>query len=383
MKFGTKKGCLLGFAGGVFFTVAVIIGGIAWLINGDLPAIVNMARLLAAHYFVQSYFVNEIDDNKLTDGAIAGMVNALGDQHSRYLDKKMYQDLKNHTEASFGGIGIVMGFRDKKVTVMSVMEGTPGEAAGLKTGDEILAVDGTNVRDYQPDEVALHIRGEIGTKVVLTVAREGAEPTDYTIERANIHVKTAAGKLLDDKIGYIRISSFADKTAEEFAASYKELEEQGMKALVIDVRENPGGLVTSCVEIAEKVVPEGNIVSVLHRDGTKEEYLSKLKEQKYPIAVLINGNSASASEILSGALQDTGAAVLVGTKSYGKGSVQAVFPLGSGDAMKLTVAKYYTPSGRSIDGTGIEPDVKVELLEGTLADLQLEKAIELLREKIK
>ena len=383
MKFDSKKGCLLGFLGGILFSGIVLLSGVIWFINGDWPDISNFVRLFAAQYFVKSYFVDEIDDSKLTDGAIAGMVGSLSDQHSRYLDKKMYQELKQHTEASFGGIGIVMGFRDQKVIVMSVMEGTPGEIAGLQPGDEILAVDGKPVKDYQPDEVALHIRGEIATEVVLTVSRNGEQPTDYKIERANIHVQTAAGKMLEDGIGYIRITSFAEKTAEEFAKSYKELETKGMKALIIDVRENPGGLVSSCVEIAGQVVPKGEIVSVIHRDGTKEKYESELEKVSYPIAVLINGNSASASEILSGALQDTGAAVIVGTKSYGKGSVQAVFPLGSGDAVKLTVAKYYTPNGRSIDGTGIEPDCRIELDTENPVDTQLVKSVELLKEKIK
>lgn len=383
MKLGSKKGCLLGFLCGALFTGAALIAGAVWFIKGDVPKIVNMARFFAAHYFVHSYFVNEIDEGKLVDGAIGGMVKSLADQHSVYLDEKKYRQLKDHTEASFGGIGIVMGFRDKKVSVISVMEGTPGEAAGLKAGDEIIAVDGTPVKEYHPDEVALHVRGEIGTKVVLTIARAGEENRDYEIERASIHVRTAAGEMLENGIGYIRISSFAEKTAEEFKENYKKLEEQGMKALIIDVRENPGGLVTSCVEISQMVVPKGRIVSIIHRDGTKEEYNSQLAEQKYPIAVLINGNSASASEILAGALQDTKAGVLVGTKSYGKGSVQAVFPLGSGDAIKLTVAKYYTPSGRCIDGTGIEPDYAVELGKKPTSDLQLKKALEVLKEKLK
>lgn len=383
MKLGSKKGCLLGFVCGIIFTGMALIGGTIWFIKGDLPKIVNMARFFAAHYFVQEYFVDDADEQKLINGAISGMVKSLADQHSLYLDEKKYRQLKDHTEASFGGIGIVMGFRDKKVSVISVMEGTPGEAAGLKAGDEILAVDGTPVSEYHPDEVAQHVRGKIGTKVVLTIARAGEEKRDYEIERASIHVRTAAGKMLENGIGYIRITSFAEKTAEEFKESYKKLEEEGMSALVIDVRENPGGLVSSCVDISQMVVPKGRIVSIIHRDGTKEEYNSKLAAQKYPLAVLINGNSASASEILAGALQDTKAAVLVGTKSYGKGSVQAVFPLGSGDAIKLTVAKYYTPSGRCIDGTGIEPDYTVELGEKPIADLQLNKAVEILKEKLK
>lgn len=375
---GTKN-FIWGLIGGVFFSGAALFSLIGWFIDGDIAKYGNIVRLFVAQYFVNEYYVSDVDSGKLTNGAIDGMVKSLGDKHSRYLDANQYKELKDHTEGSFGGIGIVMGFKDSKVNVISVMEGTPGEVAGLKPGDEILAVDGVSVKEYHSDEVALHVRGEIGTKVVLTIAREGEETKDYTIERASIHVKTAAGKMLEDNIGYIRISSFAEKTADEFKNSLEQLKSENMNKLIIDLRENPGGLVTSCVEISQTVVPKGPIVSVIHRDGTKEEYKSDLDECKYPIIVLVNENSASASEILAGALQDTGAAQIMGTKTYGKGSVQAVFPLGTGDAMKLTVAKYYTPSGRSIDGTGIEPDIKAELPQGSLLDTQLEKAIEIMK----
>ena len=227
----------------------------------------------------------------------------------------------------------------------------------------------------------MHIRGEVGTHVTLTISRDGSE-SDYDIERATIKIETAKGKMLADGMGYIRIASFSENTDKEFEAAYKELEAQGMKGLIIDLRENPGGLLTSCVNIANMVVPKGPIVSVVERDGSKEVHESKLEEEKYPIVVLIDGNSASASEILAGALQDTGAATIVGTKSYGKGSVQVVMPMFHKDALKLTIAKYYTPNGRCIDGIGIEPDVEVDFQPGDTTDVQLEKAEEVLRQKI-
>jgi carboxyl-terminal processing protease len=185
-----------------------------------------------------------------------------------------------------------------------------------------------------------------------------------------------------DGIGYIRIASFSTNTGKEFDGAYKELEQAGMKGLIIDLRENPGGLVTSCVEIADQVVPKGPIVSMVRRDGSKEEDDSKLEAVKYPIVVLIDGNSASASEILAGALQDTGAATIVGMRSYGKGSVQTVIPLHEKSGLKLTIAKYYTPNGRSIDGVGIEPDIEVDLAKDSLTDNQLGKAIEVMKEKL-
>lgn len=348
------------------------------------PNAKDMLRFLGALRFIETQYVQDVDFTRLIDGAIEGMVKTLDDPHSVYLDPDMYALLKEHTEGSFGGIGVVMGFKDSKVTVMSVLEGTPGEAAGIRTGDEIRAVDGTSVAEIQSEEVAMRIRGEAGTNVVLTIHREGEADFDVTITRAIIQVRTVRGEMLQGEsgIGYIRIASFSEHTAAEFKESYEKLESEQMRGLIIDLRENPGGLVTSCVDIANMVVPEGLVVSVVSKDGSKEEFHSELKETKYPIVVLIDGNSASASEILAGALQDRGAATIVGTRSYGKGSVQVVMPLYEEDALKLTIAKYYTPSGRSIDGTGIEPDVAVDRNPDDVQDMQLIRAIDIMREKL-
>ena len=230
----------------------------------------------------------------------------------------------------------------------------------------------------------LHIRGEIGTDVTLKIRRAGEEDRDYVVRRATIQVHTVAGQMLPDTdgIGYIRIASFSEHTADEFKDAYHALENEGVKGMIIDLRENPGGLVTSCVAIANMVVPKGPVVSVVQKDGRREEYESELSEEKYPLVVLIDGNSASASEILAGALQDTGAATIVGQTSYGKGSVQVILPLYDDDALKLTIAKYYTPSGRSIDGTGIEPDVRVEPQADGAQDVQLLKAIDVMKGKL-
>ena len=367
-----------------FVTFTATVLGIYALLGFNGQKMKDVVRFFGALRFIETQYVQDVDYTKLIDGAISGMVKTLDDPHSIYLNQQMYEMLKAHTEGSFGGIGIVMGFKDNKVTVISVMEGMPGEAAGIKTGDEIVAVDGKPTHEIEPEEVAMHIRGEIGTNVVLTIRRAGEEDQDYTITRATIQVHTVAGQMLPDTegIGYIRIASFSEHTASEFKEAYNNLETEGMKGMILDLRENPGGLVTSCVEIANMVVPKGPVVSVVQKDGTKEEYDSKLEKEKYPIVVLIDGNSASASEILAGALQDTGAATLVGAKSYGKGSVQVVMPLYDDDALKLTIAKYYTPSGRSIDGTGIEPDVPVEQADGASNDTQLLKAIDIMKSKL-
>ncbi|MCI7478074.1 MAG: S41 family peptidase [Selenomonadales bacterium] len=367
-------------------TVSLAMAGFMAIFGFDLKQVAGVARLIGVMQFVERKYVNDVDTDTIINGAISGMVGSLGDPHSLYMDVEKYEKLKSQTEGSFGGVGIVMSFQEKnKVMVSSVLEESPAQSAGILAGDQIMAVDGVSVTDYQPEETAAHIRGKEGTEVVLTIHREGAEDKDYSITRSNILFKTAAGEMIPEhpNVGYIRIASFSENTAKEFKENYDKLATEGMKGLIIDLRSNPGGLVTSCVDIANMVVPKGDVVSIIDKSGKKEVYVSELEETKYPIVVLIDENSASASEILAGALQDTGAATLVGNKSFGKGSVQIVLPLLAGDAVKMTIAKYYTPSGRSIDGTGIEPDVKVELNAAGGIDNQLVKAIEIMEEKIK
>lgn len=379
----SKKKIALGIVVTALVSALLTLGGLALLLGLDGTKTLEIARFLGVKRMIEARYVNEVDSRELMDGAIDGMVKSLGDPHSIYMRGDMYQSLKEHTAGEFGGIGVTMGFRDSKVTIVAVLEGTPGEAAGLKANDEIIAVDGTPVTEYQPEEVSMHIRGAAGSDVTLTIHRDGEENRDYTIRRDMIKVRSARGKMLDGSdMGYIRIASFAENTGREFREELEKLEQAGMQGLIIDLRQNPGGLINSCVEIADLVVPKGPIVSVIQRDGAKEQYDSTLEEPKVPIVVLIDGNSASASEILAGALQDTGAATLVGTKSYGKGSVQVVVPLFDDDGLKLTIAKYYTPSGRCIDGIGIEPDVEVEFHKGDTTDVQLDKAKEILRQKV-
>ena len=342
--------------------------------------------------FIEDHYVDSVDYTKMIDGAIGGMVHSLGDPHSIYLNRQLYSQIKSDTSGTFGGIGVYMGFKNGGVYVMSVMPNSPGEQVGLQAGDTIMAVNGTPVSEIAPDEVALKIRGETGTTVDLLIHRDGEEDKIYTLTRDVINVKTVADKMLDDKIGYIKISSFSEKTGEEFKAALNELEAQNMKAFVLDLRENPGGVITSCVEVAKEIVPKGPIVSVIQRDGSKEVYSSELEQTKYPIVVLMDQNSASASELLAGALQDTKAATIVGTKSYGKGSVQTVMPMFHEDGLKLTIAKYYTPNERSIDGVGIEPDIEIKsdrLLPRAFAfdadvndDAQLAKGVEILSGQI-
>ena len=377
---------LLGIVlGTALVSSAVTAGGLLTLIGANQQTFLDLARFVSLKNFISTQYVEPVEDKVLIEGALSGMVNALGDKHSTYLNAKRFEELKNHTDAAFGGIGVVMGYRENKVVILSVMEGTPSEAAGLLPEDEIYLVEGAPASELTFEEVAMKIRGEVGTQVTLTVRRYEDKAAgkyddkEIKITRDLIHVKTAEGQMLEDGIGYLRIASFGSSTDKEFKEALAKLKSENMKGLIIDLRLNHGGLLTTCVEIAKEIVPKGPIVSIVYRDGSKEEFTSGLEKNDLPMVVLIDGDSASASEILAGALQDTGAATVVGVTSYGKGSVQSIRQLpGTDDGLKLTVAKYFTPSGRSIDGVGITPDVKEE---GDKAE-QLEKAIELLKEKI-
>ncbi len=355
-----------------------------YALGGSVTRAADMVRFVATMRFVESRYVNDTDSTTLINGAFEGLMNSLGDKYSVYLDAEKYKQLSDMNQGSFGGIGVVMSFSDPgHCRIMSVMDEAPGKEAGLEPNDEIVAVEGVQISTLQPEEIVYRIRGAEGTPVVLTIHREGQPDKDYTIIRSNIHIDTAVGDVVPDTdIGYIRIASFSEHTADEFAKILAEQQAKGIKGLIIDLRSNPGGLIKSCVDIANMVVPAGDVVSVVDKDGNKEVYKSSKSGENIPIVVLIDNNSASASEILAGALKDRQAATLVGVKSYGKGSVQTIVPLFRGDAIKLTVAKYYTPSGISIDGVGIEPDVEIALPENAGKDVQLAKAIEVMKEKI-
>lgn len=364
------------------FSSLSTLGVIYYLLGFNQQGFFNLMRFVTAYRFIELKYVNQTDDVNLIDGAIDGMVKSLGDPHSNYLSPKMYQSLKEQTQGSFAGIGVVMGMdNNKNINIVAVMEDSPSQKAGLAEGDQIIAVDGTPVTEMAFDEVAAHVRGEPGTDVVLTIMRDGTQQ-DYTITRDNIKLKTVGHEMLDNNIGYIQIVSFSEDTAQEFMDAYTDLQNQGMQGLVLDLRNNPGGLLGACVDIAKNLVPKGDIVSIVDKDGNKEVYSSDLEQVQYPVAVLINKNSASASEILSGAIQDTKSGVIIGETSYGKGSVQTILPMMDDDAVKLTIAKYYTPSGRSIDGVGITPDIEVKLDEGSTVDTQLDKAKEVINQQI-
>ena len=387
-----KKKIFLGIIFGALISATLTLGLVCLLLGINSTNALDLGRFFVALRFIEGNYVQAVERRQLIDGAISGMVNSLGDPHSIYLAPQLYSQLRAETSGAFGGIGVYMGFKDGGVQVMSVIPDGPGQRAGLQAGDEILAVDGQPVTEISPGEVALKIRGQIGTPVELLIHRDGFDDTTYNLTRENIHVKTVAGKMIDDRLGYVKISNFSENTGDEFKSTLAELERAGMKGFILDLRQNPGGVITGCIEIAQELVPAGTIASVIKRDGSKEVYTSDLAAAKFPIVVLINQNSASASELLSGALQDTKAAIVVGETSYGKGSVQTLIPMAHDDGLKLTIARYYTPSGRCIDGVGIAPDVEVKSIApphpmydlnlDEQNDPQLAKAEELLRHQV-
>lgn len=354
---------------GVFFlSLGVFSGGTYYLIKdwiGDPGALFQIVRTM---HLIQRHYVGETDRKAIYDGALKGMVKVLNDPYSSYLDNQDFAALSTMTEGHFGGVGMVMGQqKDGRFVVVSPIEDTPAFQAGIRAGDILLKIDGNDLSGQNLNQVVKQIRGEDGSQVTLTLQRGDEAPRDITITRSDIKLKSVYGRMDEDHIGYIRVTNFNEDTARDFGAKLQELKEQGMEALVLDLRDNPGGLLESGVSVARYLVPKGPIVSVTDKDGNTQTESSTLESVGFPLAVLVNHGTASAAEIVSGAIQDTGSGRLFGGKTYGKGVVQNIFLLSNKTAVKLTVARYYTPSGRSIDKVGITPDQVVEATdeEGT------------------
>lgn len=312
---------------------------------------------------VQKNYVEEIKTKDLIYGAIKGMLNTL-DVHSAFMPPDVYKEIQVDTKGEFGGLGIQIGVKDNRLAVIAPIEDTPAAKAGIKAGDYIVKVDNESTKDMTLMEAVQKMRGPKGTKVILTIEREGvADPLVYTLTRDIIKIESVRSKVLEGSIGYIRITQFQEQTVNDLTKGLKKLREQKVRSLILDLRNNPGGLLTSGVEVTEKFIEPGKlIVYIKGRDGKKDEYVSNSKDPwiNEPMFVLVNEGSASASEIVSGALQDWGRAVILGTPTFGKGSVQTILPLSDGSGLRLTTAKYYTPKGKSIQNTGINPDIVVK-----------------------
>ena len=366
-----------------FVTVVFTLGCLVWGVQSLTHNAGGTVQFLYTLGKIHSSYVGDYTEKKLFQGAMHGLVESLDDPYSEYLDEKGFTRLNEMTDGTFGGIGVVLGQRNKEFVVVSPMEGSPGAKAGIEAGDKILKVNDVDTKGRTLEDVVSTIRGKKGTNVKLLLEHKNGEQFTADIVRDDIKVKSVAGKMLpDSKIGYIRIAMFNENTGEEFKKAYEKLEQEGMQATLLDLRHNPGGLLGECVKVANYIVPKGPVVSITDKKGKTQVYESKLEKVKYPLAVLIDHGSASASEIVSGAVQDTKAGKLFGVKTYGKGCVQSVFHITPKTGLKLTTAMYYTPSGRSIHKVGVEPDVKIELPEKATTDVQLKKAEEYLREEL-
>jgi len=311
---------------------------------------------------VQKSYVDETKVKDLVQGAIRGMLSTL-DPHSAYMTADMYKEMQVETKGEFGGVGIQIGVKENRLAVIAPIEGTPAHRAGVKAGDFITKVNDETTKDLTLMDAVQKMRGPKGSKVNLTIQREGVpEALQFTLVRDTIKIESVKSKVLDN-IGYVRLTQFQESTGRDLTKVLKQFKEQKLQSTILDLRNNPGGLLTSAVEVSEQFLPSGKLVVYTKgRESKKDEWVSKGKDQMddSPMIILVNEGSASASEIVAGALQDYGRAVIVGTTSFGKGSVQTILPLGDGSGLRLTTAKYYTPKGRSIQSTGITPDIVVK-----------------------
>jgi carboxyl-terminal processing protease len=312
---------------------------------------------------VQKHYVDETKPKDLIQGAIRGMLATL-DPHSAYMTPEMYKEMQVETRGEFGGVGIQIGVKENRLAVIAPIEGTPAYRAGIKAGDFIVKVNDETTKDLTLMDAVQKMRGPKGSKVNLTIQREGTtDPLLFTLVRDTIKIESVKSKVIDN-LGYVRLTQFQEATGRDLAKAIKQFKEQKVQGAILDLRNNPGGLLTAAVDVSEQFLPNGKmVVYTKSREGKKDEWLSKSKDQleDLPVIILVNEGSASASEIVAGALQDWGRAVIVGTTSFGKGSVQTILSLGDGSGLRLTTAKYYTPKGRSIQSTGITPDIVVKL----------------------
>ena len=311
---------------------------------------------------VQKSYVDETKVKDLVQGAIRGMLSTL-DPHSAYMTPEMFKEMQVETKGEFGGVGIQIGVKENRLAVIAPIEGTPAYRAGIKPGDFIIKVNDEPTKDLTLMDAVQKMRGPKGSKINLTIQREGTpDPLQFTLIRDTIKIESVKSKVLDN-IGYVRLTQFQESTGRDLGKVLKQFKDQKLQSTILDLRNNPGGLLTASVEVSEQFLPGGKLVVYTKgRESKKDEWIAKGKDQMddSPMIILINEGSASASEIVAGALQDYGRAVIVGTTSFGKGSVQTILPLGDGSGLRLTTAKYYTPKGRSIQTTGITPDIVVK-----------------------
>ncbi len=312
---------------------------------------------------IDEEYLGEISTDKLEEGVYAGLIYGLGDVYSRYYTKDEYEQESVTTEGSYVGIGVAMQkYTAGGVQIVECYKGSTAEEAGVKVDDVITAINGEDITDTELQDVVSMIKDNEDKDVVLTVQRKGEDTQEITVKVSNVELPSVFGEMLDENTGYIQITEFKGVTVEQYQEIFADLKEQGMERLVVDLRDNPGGLLNVVCDILRDILPEGLIVYTEDKNGNRSEETCDGKNPlDMPLAVLVNGNSASASEIFAGAVKDYGLGTIVGTTTYGKGVVQSIRQLSDGSAVKLTIANYYTPKGNSINKTGIRPDVEVEL----------------------
>lgn len=356
----------------------------------------DFSKIIGVEDYIKENYLRDVDHDKALDGQLKGLVQSLEDPYSQYLTVDEYASFTQQTAGIYGGIGVIVTpGEDNLITVVSPIEDTPGERAGLKTEDKILKVNGAEFYADTMDKAVKVMKGKPNTPVTLTIGRKDKEGIyqmfDIEIIREEIRLVTVKSNIIDENIGYIKLTSFDELTYEDFKASLNGLEAEGVKGLVIDLRNNPGGLLNITANIADEFLGEADIVYTETKNGEREYLKSRKGMTNLPLVILVNGGSASASEILAGAIQDHGRGELVGTTTFGKGVVQRIKPLPDGSGIKLTISEYFTPNGTNIHGIGIVPDVVVELNEDVeeigvnniTNDNQLQKALEVLKSKIK
>jgi len=392
-----RKGLVIG---ALLVVLTLSLGGSAVSKVTDNAATYEQLRLFTEVLsIVQNQYVDEVPPKELIYSAIKGTLRGL-DPHSSFLDPDSYREMQVETSGSFGGLGIEITLKDDILTVVSPIDGTPAYRAGLLTGDRIVKIDGLSTKDMQLADAVKRMRGKPGSKVTITVLREGwAEPKDFDIVREQIKVQSVKTVEMGDGIEYLRLRQFQEHSPHDLEAALEKFSKSGMKALILDLRNNPGGLLTAAVEVSEKFIDDGKLIvyteSRMRNQNMRFSAHAKHSYSQMPMVVLVNQGSASASEIVAGALQDWGRATIVGTQTFGKGSVQTIIPLSDGSGLRLTTAKYFTPKGRSIHGKGITPDVIVEVpkepapkerplpsadpLEDMKKDVQLQKALEVIK----
>lgn len=345
---------------------------------------------------IDDYYLNGIDNDKMKDGIYKGMVDSLGDPYTVYYNSEEYKQFTSSSSGTYSGIGVAVSqnVTTGAITIVKTFKKGSGEKEGMKPGDVIYKVEGKKIEGLELSKVVSMIKGEEGTFVKVTVLRDGKE-IEFNLERKKLEVDTVNYRMEDrsgKKIGYISVSEFDEVTASQFKNAISELNKEGMEGLVIDLRDNPGGLLDVTCEMLDRMIKKGLLVYTVDKNGKRvDEDATDSDSFDKPVAILVNGNSASASEVFSGAMKDYKAATLVGTRTFGKGIVQSIVPFGDGTAMKVTVSKYYTPNGVNIHGTGIEPDVVVELSKDATKngkydrkyDNQLDKAIDVVVDKLK